>query len=117
MPDLADKQAAIRDRIEQLARRFLSRCAVDMVAARELLVRLRRGDGAASAELERLAHRIVGTGASLGFESVSDMASVIERRAESLKADAGPSPSATDHLAMSIGRLDEELARLARARE
>ena len=116
MPDLADKQAALRDRIGQLAGRFLSRCASDMAAARELLVRLRHGDGAASAELERLAHRIVGTGASLGFESVSDMASAIERLAESLKADAGPDPTATERLAMSIARLDEELGRLTRAR-
>jgi len=80
--NVADKQAAMRDKIAVLAERFLQRCAGDIATGRELLDKLKSGNAGAFKDMEQLAHRIVGTGSSQGFHSLSTHAVAVERFAE-----------------------------------
>jgi HPt (histidine-containing phosphotransfer) domain-containing protein len=106
----------MRIRIDQLAGQFLLRCSRDMVSSREAVARLHTGDANALQELEHLAHRICGTGASLGFESLSACASAIERLAEAQTSSTTPDEQATERLMEYIARLEKEIDLLAKAR-
>ena len=106
----------MRERISQLAEQFLQRCLRDVVASRDLLSRLRSGDAGALKELEYLAHRIAGTGASLGFESLSVCAAAIERLAEAHAAGA-VDQQVTERLTECTAQLEKELDRLVQAKE
>jgi HPt (histidine-containing phosphotransfer) domain-containing protein len=79
IPDAAAKSAAIRERMRELAGNFLLRCSGEVTLLRGLVARSQAGDTAASGELEHLAHRMCGTGALLGFESLSARAGDLER--------------------------------------
>jgi HPt (histidine-containing phosphotransfer) domain-containing protein len=105
----------MRKRINQLAAQFSQRCAQDMVAAREAVVRLRAGDADALRELEHLAHRICGTGASFGFGSLSACAGAIERLAEA-QTNSPADQQATERLVECIARLETEIDLLEKAR-
>ncbi len=107
MNEILDKRAAMRERINELAGRFLQRCSHDMVLSRDLVIRLRRGDNSAFKELEHLAHRISGTGGSFGFASLSTSAGRIERLAE---------VQSTVRLSECIVELEQEIDRLAGGR-
>ncbi len=79
------------DRLKQLSRQFLVRTSEELALLRAQLARARSGDVAALAEIQRLVHRINGSGAMLGFNAVSDCAKQIEiilRRMESVPTDA-----------------------------
>jgi len=106
----------MRKRIDQLAGKFLQRCSQDMVSAHEAIARLRSGNVAALQELEQLAHRICGTGASLGFESLSACAAATERLAEAQASSPIPDPQATERLVEHVERLEKEIDRLEAAR-
>jgi HPt (histidine-containing phosphotransfer) domain-containing protein len=116
MPNIADKQAAMRDKIAVLADRFLQRCANDMASGRDLLEQLKRGDAGAYKDVEHLAHRIVGTGSSLGFQSLSAKAVTVERFAEAQLSTGTPDPEAIAHLGDSLAQLELEIDLLVRAR-
>jgi HPt (histidine-containing phosphotransfer) domain-containing protein len=102
----------MRERIAELAARFLQRCALEVASSRDLATRLRSGDAGAFKEWEHLAHRIRGTGASLGFGSLSTCAAAIERLAESQPGNATPDPKVTERLVEYTGQLEEEINRL-----
>jgi HPt (histidine-containing phosphotransfer) domain-containing protein len=106
----------MRKRIDELAEQFLRRCSRDMVSAREAVGRLRGGDATALQELEHLAHRICGTGASLGFESLSVCAGATERLAEALVSSTVPDQQAIERLVEHIARLEKEIDLRAGAR-
>jgi len=114
--NIGDKQAALRDKIAVLAERFLQRCAADMATGRELLDKLKGGSAAAFKEMEQLAHRIVGTGSSLGFHSLSTHAVSIERFAEAQSPDAPPDPEAIARLGEYLAQLESEIDLLVQAR-
>ncbi len=116
MNNLADKQAAMRDKIAVLAERFLRRCANDMTSGRELLGELERGNAGAYKDMEHLAHRIVGTGASLGFQSLSAKAVTVERFAEAQPATGAPDPQAIARLGEFLSLLESEIEQLLQAR-
>lgn len=81
-----EKIAAARSRMAELAEKFLERTAGEIATMRADLVKLESDDGQALAEIRHLAHRMAGTGATLGFESLSDRAQRIEQLAESCVA-------------------------------
>jgi HPt (histidine-containing phosphotransfer) domain-containing protein len=111
-----DKQAAMREKIAVLAERFLQRCAGDMATGRELLDKLKSGNSGAFKDMEQLAHRIVGTGSSLGFHSLSTRAATVERFAEAQPADATPGPEAIARLGEYLAQLASEIDLLVQAR-
>jgi HPt (histidine-containing phosphotransfer) domain-containing protein len=113
---LAEKRSAMRKRINQLAGKFLQRCAQEMVTAREAVARLGTGDANALRELQHLAHRICGTGASLGFEPLSACASAIERLAEAQTNCTTPDQKSIERLVEYIALLETEIERLDKAR-
>jgi hypothetical protein len=116
MSNTGDKQAAMRDKIAVLAERFLRRCAGDMTTGRELLDKLKSGDAGAFKVMEQLAHRIVGTGSSLGFHSLSTHAVAVERFAEAQPPDAMPDPEAIARLGEYLAQLESEVDLLVQAR-
>ena len=116
MSELGDKQAVMRDKIAVLAERFLQRCAADMATGRELLDKLNSGNAGAFKDMEQLAHRIVGTGSSLGFHSLSTHAVSVERFAEAQPPDAPPDPEAIARLREYLAQLESEIDLLVQAR-
>jgi len=83
-----------------------------MVSSRDLLARLGAGDTGVFKELEYLAHRISGTGASLGFESLSTCAAAIERLAEAQAGGAAADQKVAERLMEYIAALEIDVDRL-----
>jgi HPt (histidine-containing phosphotransfer) domain-containing protein len=107
----------MRERIKQLAGEFLQRCSRDVMSLRASLTRLGNGDSIAFdaivfKEMEHVAHRICGTGASLGFESLSTCAAAIERLAEGQGDGVTADPNAFERLVEYIAALEIEVDRL-----
>lgn len=105
-----EKAAAARARMAELAGKFIERSATDIAAMRENLSKLESGDSQRLAEIRHLAHRMVGTGATLGFESLSDHALRIEQLAESCGAGACDDITRA-RIAAAIEALDTEYQR------
>jgi chemotaxis protein histidine kinase CheA len=108
----AEKVAMARARMAELSAKFIERTKREIAAMRDALARARTGDLAALGEIRHFAHRMTGTGATLGFESLSDRAHVIEASVDALTAGAAPEPGALARLESDIGALDVELRRL-----
>jgi HPt (histidine-containing phosphotransfer) domain-containing protein len=107
----------VRERIKQLAGEFLQRCSRDALSLRASLTRL--GNGASIAldaivfkEMEHIAHRICGTGAALGFESLSTCAAAIERLAEGQGGGVTADPNVVERLVEYVTALEIEVDRL-----
>ncbi len=109
------ERSLMREKMQRFAGGFLERCAGDLRAARELLVRLRAGELDAFAQLERLAHRLRGTGASLGFESLDASAGAIERSCALQRGAVSLDHAVIEGLAEHLERLEAEVARLSNA--
>lgn len=69
----------IRNKLQQLGDRFLVRTLGELPTLRELIAQARSGDAAPLAELRHLAHRMHGTGSTLGFPDIGERAGRIER--------------------------------------
>jgi len=109
----------MRERIKLLAGQFLQRCSRDVASLRALLAGMSNSDAKvfdtnALKELEHLAHRICGTGASLGFESLSTCAVAIERLAEGQAGLAAADQKVVRRLVEYIAALEIEVDRLIR---
>ena len=103
-----ERVAAAKARMAELAEKFLDRTAVDIDTMRARLARV-GDDAAALAEIRNLAHRACGTGATLGFESLSDCAHRIE------VLTAAQPPVSRAEILGAIDALAQELARQPRA--
>jgi HPt (histidine-containing phosphotransfer) domain-containing protein len=89
-----DDRTPLQKKIADLGDRFLLRTLEDLVQMRVLAGQLADGDAAGSrAQMEKLAHRIHGSGATFGFDAISDVAGEIERlsttSASGAELDAG----------------------------
>jgi HPt (histidine-containing phosphotransfer) domain-containing protein len=104
------KLAAARSRMAELAAKFLERTAADVAAMRDALAR--PGDVADIAQIRHLAHRMVGTGATLGFDSLSECAQRIEQLAEGCAPGSMPDPGTREQLGHALDRLGNELLSL-----
>jgi HPt (histidine-containing phosphotransfer) domain-containing protein len=107
-----DKVAAARARMAELAAKFVERSANDLDSMRDDLAKLRAGDMGAVRGIHHLAHRMCGTGATLGFEGLSECAARLERLAESCPPDTLPEPALLTKLEVGVEALGAELARL-----
>lgn len=117
-------QTTIHERIRILAMRFVERCLGDTVSMRAIAAQIR--DDVESAEesddidlsplrqLEHLAHKIHGTGASFGYATLSECGGAVERLAESLiQTETTLDKEACDALDESIARLSNEVDAIA----
>lgn len=105
----ADREAAARARMAELAAKFIDRSATELVAMQAALRAFESGDGNALAQIRHFAHRMAGTGATLGFESFSDRAFDVEQIAELQSAAAADAA----RLGVAIQALERELRGLA----
>ena len=74
-----DQQAQIRERMQQLGVKFAQRTQGELVSMREMVDQARQGDAEALRNLELLAHKIHGTGATFGLTGISNAAGEIEQ--------------------------------------
>ena len=103
-----ERIAAAKARMAELATKFLERTAGEIETMRTRLAQASE-DSAALAEIRNLAHRACGTGATLGFESISEYAHRIEALA------AAQPPGTPAEIASAIDEMARELARQPRA--
>jgi hypothetical protein len=118
MNDEQDPQAAVRRRMDELRLQFVKRTLGELGGMSDLLERVRQGDVPALRELELLAHKINGTGATFGFTGISSHAGDIERMVAPEKTPGGGPSFASpgeraDRIAVSLARLRAEVQMLA----
>jgi HPt (histidine-containing phosphotransfer) domain-containing protein len=77
-PTREERAAAARARMAELAGKFVDRTETELVTLRAALAALAAGRAEALGEIRHLAHRMAGTGATLGFEKLSDHAMHVE---------------------------------------
>jgi len=106
------KMEVARARMAELATKFLVRTDADIAAMRGGLGRLASGDVNGLADIRHLAHRMVGTGATLGFESLSGHARHIEKLTEVFAPGALPDERWRMQVAAEIDALATELGSL-----
>jgi HPt (histidine-containing phosphotransfer) domain-containing protein len=102
------KLESSRARMAELAVRFLERTDADIMAMREALARLGAGDAGGIGEIRHLAHRMVGTGATLGFATLSACARVIEQLAEDCPSGIVPDGNSRARLENAVAALAAE---------
>ena len=107
-----ERAEAAQARLAELANKFLDRTAADIATMRRDLARVAQAEPGALGDIRHLAHRMVGTGATLGFESLSNSARRIEVLAESCPPEATPDDDLRTQLADALAALDAELQRL-----
>jgi len=109
----------MREQMKLLAGKFLKRCSGDLVTLRALVTPMGNNvkvfDAGVFKELEHLAHRICGTGASLGFESLSTCAAAIERLAEGQAGAVAVDKEVVRLLMECVVALEHEVDRLIHA--
>lgn len=100
----------LTDRLKQLGDEFLKRTRDELLLLRAQLPQARAGQADALLEVQRIAHRISGSGALLGFKTMSEAAMQIER----ILRRAEPVPTVDEWLAMEaqLQTLETELAAL-----
>jgi HPt (histidine-containing phosphotransfer) domain-containing protein len=83
MTEDAAKRAALSAKLRELGARFTERNVGDLAALEACVERLRSGAPDALGDIEAIAHRMSGTGATLGFQAISAAAERLERLAGS----------------------------------
>jgi len=112
-PTPEEKIAAARMRLGELAEKFIERTRGELEAMRGSLGRLGAPDGVALGEILHLAHRISGTGATLGFESVSERARRVEQLATAQTPGSSCDTATIEMLRTGIEALAAEVATAA----
>ena len=106
------RAAAAKARLAELSAKFLERTSDELATMRDRLAQLIAGDASALADIHHFAHRMAGTGATLGFDGLSDAAARIETLAEAHEAGIAPNEFALSQITGAIDALTGELARL-----
>ena len=109
-----ERVAAARARMAELKQKFVERSQGELQTLRDSFTALQSGDATALRELVQLAHRMSGTGATLGLEALSDCAQRIEKLAEAQSPGSLPDADVMSRLGSAIEALATELARTPR---
>ena len=78
----------LTQQMSDIGNRYLKRTLGELERLQELLGQARTGDAESVREIERITHKINGSGAMFGFDSVSERAHQMEILAESGFTDA-----------------------------
>ena len=97
------------DKLKQLAGLFLLRTRDELVLMRAKLEQAHAGQADALLELQRIAHRISGSGAMLGFKAIGEHAGQIERILRS--TELHPNDSDWQKILAQLQGMESELAR------
>ena len=108
----ADRVAATRTRMAELAGKFRERSAAELETMRTAMAALRSGDARSLGDIRHLAHRMAGTGATLGFETFSDRATDVEHLAERQTPGTAPDAETLGRFDAAIQALEKELRAL-----
>lgn len=114
-PTPEERVAAARARMAELKEKFIERTQGELQTLRSSFTSLAAGDSAALGTIVQLAHRITGTGATLGLDALSERAQEIEKLGEALAPAAPPDGAMLARLDAAIGALAAELGRTPRA--
>jgi HPt (histidine-containing phosphotransfer) domain-containing protein len=107
----------MQERLNQLGVKFLQRTMGEIASLRDCLARARSGESQALEPLQHLAHKIHGTGATLGFAAISVCAEKIERLAEQATGSASPvNPAQLKELEELTVQLHHEIVLAGNAR-
>ena len=98
-----------QQRLAQLRDIFLERTTDEMSVLFDAVKLLQQGDEKAGETIERLAHRIRGTGGTLGFDLISRCAHQIESFAAQLREQHNRDDWPLEQLAASARQLAAEL--------
>lgn len=119
MSDPSDDQNKLRQQLDSIGVRYITRTLGEMSRLKELSQQALNGSPAAFKDVEHLAHKIHGSGAMFGFDRLSECAGEVEHIAGFLAKGEGPdeykslSPEALrEQLRDGVTRLDES-ARVA----
>ena len=112
----SDRVAATRTRMAELAEKFRDRSAAELETMRAAMAALEAGDTRALGEILHLAHRMAGTGATLGFETFSDRALDLEHLAEQQTPGTAPDAGALGRFDAAIQALEKELRAIQASR-
>lgn len=99
------KAAAMRARMAEMASKFIERSRGELGRMRAALKRLAAGDASALGEIRHFAHRMAGTGATLGFEKLGDCATRVEKLAGAQAAGSVPGEVALAQLTSAVESL------------
>lgn len=110
-----DKAAAARARMVELAAKFIERTRGELATLRECLVKLAAGDASMLGEIHQLAHRMAGTGATLGLMPLSECAARIEYLAEIPAPGAVPDAATLAQIGAALDALEAQLPKETRA--
>jgi CheY-like chemotaxis protein len=113
--DRTGGKAALRDRVAKLGLQFLRRTLGELVAIRECVHACIEGDVSAIAQLERITHRIHGTGLTFGFPGISQCAADLERLARAALRSPIGDPEMLEKLEAGARRLADEVEQTATA--
>ena len=108
------KLVAVKARLSELAAKFIDRSMGDLRKMQDDLAKLYAGDASVLAEIRHLAHRMAGTGATLGFEALGERAARTEAIIDALPDGMPPDEQTIARLAADIGALESQLANDAR---
>ena len=100
---------AVKTRLNELAQKFVTRTAGDLVLMREGLARVESGDPAGLEQIQQLAHRACGTGGTLGLGALSDAAAALEKTVEACPAGSLPGAEMRAEIAARIEAMAAEL--------
>jgi HPt (histidine-containing phosphotransfer) domain-containing protein len=107
-----DKVAAARARMAELAGKFIERSIGELETMRAAVAALKTGDPRSLGDIRHLAHRMAGTGATLGFETFSDRALDVEQLAERQAPGVAPDAAALGRFEAAMHALENELRAL-----
>jgi HPt (histidine-containing phosphotransfer) domain-containing protein len=107
LSEVSTADAAVRSRLAELTRKFVTRTRDDVAQMRDGLARLEVSDVSALAQIHQLAHRACGTGGTLGLCALSDAAAALERLVEACPADALPDAAVRAEIAAAIDAIAE----------
>jgi HPt (histidine-containing phosphotransfer) domain-containing protein len=106
-----DERDELQQKIADIAGRYIQRTAGELVGLRELIGKARAGSAAALKDIEHLAHKIYGSGAMFGFETVSEQARALELAAKDVT-----DPQVFDKLQQHADGLEQQVQAALRAR-
>ena len=108
-----ERVAAARTRMAELSMKFVERTKNELQTLRKALD---AGNAASIVEIRYLAHRMAGTGATLGFDTLSDHAMRVEEICDQQPSGAAPDAGAHHEIAIEVDAIEAELRKLDRTR-
>lgn len=98
-------QDALQAHLDRLRARFAAELPRKLAEAEALLAALQGGDGEALKGLRFIAHRLHGTGGTMGFAALSRAAAALEARLDACLRAGGAGPEDTAAIAQRLAAL------------